>query len=276
MRTTFVGLAVIGCVLASAPLMAVTNNEMSVLKTGYAAQRARIDGAYGQQATNAFTAYRQAVDARRMAVKEQGDLDGYVALTAEKNRLVAETTVNTDNVPALAAVVAQYQKMLLDAANARDQARLNLQRLYIDRLTALMQSATRADRLDDATAVRKELLLAQSDLVFLEADAPKPPGVAPSPAQPPAPPDYAKTLPGTWKFSWNNKGRTGVDTIMLRADGTAFSPKDGATGQWEIKETQCLIHWERAVNTMTIVADGARMIGHTQLGVSLSATKSGP
>ena len=279
MKIILAGLAVLGGVLVSGLLMAGTTNELYKLKAGYADEKARIDGAYGQQTTNVFAAYRQSVDALRLALKEQGDLDGCIVLDAEKQRVAAESTVNTNSVPALAGVVAQYRKTLLDATGARDRARVNLQRQYVGRLTALMQNDTRADRLDDARAVRDELQTAKTDLVFLEADAPeastKPPDVQ-VPAQSSPADDFAKTFPGTWKFTWRNMGRSGMDTVIFSADGTTSCLKDGSLGRWEIKERQCLVRWPRTVDTMTITADGKRMTGHTQQGVALSAVKAEP
>lgn len=277
MKRIAIGWVVLGGVLAAGFLLAGTTNELSALKAGYAVEAARIDGAFGQQTTNAFATYRQSVGALRLALKARGDLDGCLALDAERERLAVASTVNTNDVPSLAGVVAEYRKTMQDATAARDRAKANLQRQYVTRLTSLMQDDTRAERLDEARAVRDELQTAKTDLVFLEADAPEAPARPAPNSQPSAPPlpadDLASAMPGTWTFTWRNMGRAGVDTVILRADGTASCPKDGSAGHWEIKERQCIIRWSRVVNTMTVAADGRRMMGHNQQGVALSAVK---
>jgi hypothetical protein len=272
-------LALLCGALASGCLMAGTTNELAALKANCAAEKTRINGACEQQKTVAFTAYRQSVDGQMLAVKQQGDLDGYLALQAEKKRLATETTITTNAGPALAGLVAQYQKALLDAANARDKATITLLHQYIARLTTLMQNDTRADRLEDARAVRDELQAAKTELTFLEADLPadlpKPtPSVQPTPAQPAAADDLAKTVAGTWTFTWRSNGRSGTDTVVLDPDGTASCIKD--TGTWTVKERQCIIRWPKTDNIMTITEDGKRMMGHTKQGVSLFAVRSAP
>lgn len=281
MRSVPVKLAVLCAVLVSGVLRAGATNELDALKTGYAAEKARITSAYEQQKANAVAVYRQSVDTLMVDVKQKGELDDYLALTAEKKRVAAEGTVKTNAAPALSGLVAQYQKTLQDAAGARDKANVNLQRLFVAHLTTLMQNDTRADRLDDARAVKDELQVAKTDLTFLEADAPEEPAKPPSAkpqaaASTPEADDAAKSVPGTWAFTWRNMGRSGTDTIVLDADGTASCPKDGLAGRWEVKERQCTIHWPATVNTLTISSDGKRMTGHTRQGSALSAVKTVP
>ena len=265
-------------VLASGFLMAGATNELDALKAGYAAEKARIDAAYEQQKACALPAYRQAIDAQMAVVKKKGDLDNYIALETEKKRLAAEGKVATNDAPeAVAALVAQYQKSLLDATSAREKAKMALLKQYVAKLTALMQTYTRSDRLDDAKVVRDELQLAKTDLVFQEEDvpqeAPKPPPPAAKP--PPVADDPAKSIPGTWTITWRNMGKSGTDTVILSEDGTATCPKDRSVGKWEVKSQQCIIHWAATDNTLSITADPKRMMGHNRQGSSLTAVKTG-
>ena len=276
MRYFSTSLALLCGALASGLLMAGTTNELDALAANCAAEKTRIAGACEQQKTNAFTAYRQAVENQMQAVKKQGDLDNYLALQAEKKRLATENTINTNDVPALAGLVAQYQKALLDAANARDKATIALLHQYIARLTSLMQNYTRTDRLADAKVVRDEIQTVKTELTFLESDLPAEPSkptppteLAPTPAD-----DLAKTVAGTWTFTWRSNGRSGTDTVVLDPDGSASCAKDAGT--WTIKERQCTIHWPKMDNTMTISEDGKRMMGHSKQGVSLFAVRSAP
>jgi len=275
MRYFSTRLAVLCVALAAGRLMAGTANELAALATNCAAEKTRIAGAYEQQKANAFAAYRQSIDGQMLAVKKQGDLDNYLALQAEKKRIATETTINTNDVPALAGLVTQYQKALLDAANARDKATINLLHQYIARLTTLMQNNTRADRLEDAKLVRDELQAVKTELTFLEADLPselsKPtPPVQPAPAQLTPAEDPAKAISGTWTFTWRNAGRSGTDTVVLDPDGSASCAKDAGT--WTIKEHLCIIHWPKTDNTVT--EDGKRMMGHSRQGVALTAVKT--
>ena len=263
-------------VLASGILMAGTTNELNVLKASRAAEKTRIDNTLEQQKTNAFAAYRQSVDTQMLAVKQMGDLDGYLALQAEKKRLVTETAINTNDVPALTGLVAQYRKILQEASSAHDKSMIGLLRLYVGRLTTLMQNYTRTDRLDEAKTVRDELQVAKTELTFLEADAPAETTRPTPPAQPPSTDDPARTLPGTWTFTWRNNGLSGTDTIILNPDGTASSPRDGTAGTWEIKGCQCIIHWPTTDNTLTLSTGGKRMMGHNRMGGALTAVKTGP
>lgn len=266
-------------VLAAGALTAGTTNELSALQASRAAEDLRIDTAQEQQKTNAFAVYRKAVDALMVTVKKQGNLDSYLVLETEKKRLASENTINTNEVPVLAPLVAQYQKNLQDATSAHDKDMATLLRLYVGRLTSLMQKYTRANRLDDAKLVRDELQEAKTELTFLEADAPaeaaQPPPATPA-TRPPAADDPAKAIPGTWAFTWRDFNRSGTDTIVFEADGTASNQKDGTTGTWELKERQCLIHWPATDHTMTLSSNGKHMIGHNRLGVSISAAKTNP
>ncbi len=269
------------CSLFAATLLAGSaTGELDALKTGYAAEKAQLEAACEPQKAHAWAAYRQSVDALLQTFREKGDFDSVLACQAEQKRCAVEGTVNTNSVVvALAGAVAQYQKALLDAASACDQARIKLQRLYIDHLTALMQSETRADRLTEATAVRDELQAAKTGLVFQEADAaseaPKAQPSAPQPGPSPAD-DLAMTMPGTWTITWRHAGRSGTEMVLLKADGKARSISNGTVGSWEIKERVCLIHWPTVVNALTVAADGTHMAGLGRQGAMLSAVKSTP
>lgn len=280
MRNNLFYLLLLGCAWMSGLLQAGTTNELDALQTGRLNEMARLEGVYALQKSNALSGYRKMVDTQMLAVKQKGDLDAYLVLEAEKKRMLSAPTVNTNDVPALEPLVAQYAKAMQDAARARDQANLNLLRLYVGRLTALMQNQTRADRLDDAKRTREELQTAKTELTFLEADAPpavdsKPVAAPPVGVTPPPAEDPVKRLAGTWTFTWRNNGRSGTDTIILNPDGTASCPKEDAPGTWEIKDRQCLIHWPKTENRLTITDDGKHMIGFTRQGASLSAVKTG-
>ena len=269
------------CGVLAAGFVLAAPGELETLKAGRAAEKARLDSALAQQKTNALTGYRQAVDAQMLVVKKQGNLDGYLELEAEKKRIAAENSVNTNDTPALAPLVAQYQKVLQDVTGAYGKAVISSQRQYVLRLTTLMQNYTRADKLDDALLVRDELQGARTELTFLEADAPaeaaKPPAPAPSPS--PAPASAAESLTnalaGTWSITWRNAGKSGSDAITLNPDGTASCPKEDAVGTWLIRERQCIIRWAKTENVLTISEDGKHMMGHTRQGVALTAVKSG-
>ena len=260
--------------------MAGTTNELEALKAGRTADKMRVDCAQDQQKTNALAVYRKSVEALMITVKKQGDLDSYLVLEAEKKRLAVESTINTNDVPALESLVAQYQKNLQEAASVHSKAMTALLRQYVERLTTLMQNYTRTDRLDDAKIVRDELQVAKTELAFLEADAPaestKSPPAGPSATTPARPTDeLARNIPGTWTFTWRNAGRSGTDTVILSPDGAASCPKDKVTGTWELKDRQCTIHWPDNANVLTVAEDGKRMMGHTQKGSLLSVVKVG-
>jgi len=261
--------------LLTVPLLrAGATNELDTLKASYVAEKVRLDGVFAQQKTNALVVYRQSVDVQLIAAKQKGDLDACLALAAEKHRLATNLTVRTQDDPTLSDLTTQHQKCLLEATNTRDKAKLNLLRLYITKLTTLMQNFTRADRFTEAKLVRDELQLAKTEWTFLEADAPPEPAKPLPPVSPAPPPeDPSTTLAGTWTFTWRNAGKSGTDTILLTDDGTASCPKDNSQGRWEVKNGQCLIHWPHTDNTLTISSDNKHMTGHNKQGSSLTATK---
>jgi hypothetical protein len=282
MRGLSTGLTLLCGVLASGLLMAGTVNELELLKASCATEKTRIHSVYEQQKTNAFGAYRQSVDTQMLIVQQKGDLDNYLALQAEKKRIAAEKTIATNDVlPVLAGLVTQYQKAMQEAAFARDKATINLLRLYVARLTTLMQNDTRTDHLEEAKAVRDELQAAKTESTFLEADLPaeppKPtPPEQPSPEQPSPANDLVKAVAGTWTFTWRNLGRSGTDTVVLNADGTASCANDTVSGSWTVKERQCTIHWPATDNILTVIGGEKRMIGHSRQGVALTAVKTEP
>lgn len=282
------GLVFLCGVLLSGQLVAATSNELATLRTGYAAEKTRINTAYEQQKNNAFAAYRQSVATQMAAAKKDGDLDRYLALEAEKKRLESERTSNTNDSPALETLMAQYQKALQAATSARDKASVTLLRQYVDRLTALMQNFTRMDRLDDAKAVRDEMREARSELTFLEADmpsgtvaTPNPPTQPPSPtaSTPPSAADnLAKSIAGTWKITWRDLSREYFEVLIFDEDGTfvnqknPYSRQDG--GRWEVKNRQWFIHMAEMDVTLNLTTNLRRLLGHSRQGTPVTAVKT--
>jgi hypothetical protein len=333
--------------LTAGMLTAGTFNELEALKSGYAADKTRINNTCDQQKTNALSVYRQAVITQMAAAQKSGDLDSYLAFEVEKKRLEAQDTINTNDDPLLKPLVAQYYKSMRTMGSARDKATLTALRQYVGRLTTLMQNLTRANRLEAAMMVRDVLRDAQTELTFLEEDvsedAPKPPLAttppattpttppaatpttppattpttppaatpttppattpttppaatpttppATTPTTPPAttpttpttppattpttPPaaaakDLAKILPGTWRITWRNAGRSGSDSITFYADRTT-----SLEGRWEIRNQQCLLHLPITDVTLNTTGNPKLLMGHNRQGAAITATKIG-
>jgi hypothetical protein len=274
MKTT---IAILLCgTLAAASLCAAPAAELDAVKANYTAEKARIEAAWEQQKTNAAAAYRLSLDTQMLALKKQGDLDSYLALETEKKRLASEKTINTnDDATALSGLIAQYRKAMQEAGVNRSRSCLTLMRQHTNRLTVLMQNYTRTDRLEEAKAVRNELQVAKTDLLFQEEETPpEPPKPTPPPPAKPTADDPAKNIPGTWSVTWRNMGKSGTDVVELAEDGSANCPKDHITGTWEVKNRQLFIHWGRTDNTFNLTADARKMMGHNKQGASLTAVKT--
>lgn len=281
MRT---GLVFLCGVLTSGILTAGTIRELEALQTGYAAEKTQINNAYEQQKTNALTAYRRSVASQMTAAKNKGDLDNYLVLKAEKDRLDTQATVYTNDAPALESLVAQYQKALQTAASSRDKALVTALRQQVGRLTTLMQNYTRTDRLNDAKIVRDEMRGAKTELTFLEADTPEetstptPPTPTPTtPATPTPTSDLPKNILGTWKLTWQEAGgRPAFDILLFEETGTVYHPKERQSqepiGRWEVKNKQFFVHLAEKEITLNINAT-KMMLGHNRQGNSVTAVK---
>ena len=278
------GLVLLCGVLVASQLMAGKSNELETLRAGYAAEKTRISNTYEQQKTNALATYRQSVASQMAAAKKAGDLDRYLVLEAEKNRLDRESTIRADDAPALETLVAQYQKAMQAATSTRDKAIVTSLRQHVDRLTTLMQDYTRGDRLEDAKIVREEMREAKSELTFLEADTPGgTPALTTQPASNAAPAtasaadDMAKSIAGTWKVTWRDMSRESYEVLIFDEDGTFVNQKNPYStqegGRWDIKNRQLFIHMADKEVTLNISGNLRRMLGHSRQGTPVTAVK---
>ena len=134
---------------------------LAALKETYEKAQQPIVTRQAQAAARAAESYGKAIGEAATALKQEGDLDGYVLLGKEAQRFESENSIPEGGVPPLHAVIAKARtayRLAIKRANARSNAlQLQLVDRYLPRLHALQREMTSSDRIDDALKAKDEI-----------------------------------------------------------------------------------------------------------------------
>ena len=181
-------------------------NSLDHLRAVYDATAAQIAADARQQKDAALAQYGKSIEAARQRLKQEGDLDGYVAAEQEIKRFQAEKTLPPSSPHPLiteAIFACEKQTAAADAEAARRTS--VLLRQYIAALSGLIKELMVQDKLDEAKTVAGVKHAAEFTLADLESKSapdaiagsvPEQPGAEPRRAGAPPYPADAKAFGG--------------------------------------------------------------------------------
>jgi len=151
-----------------------TADPLVNLKASYEAAIFRTEKEYSDTKENCRKGYPAALNTREMLFKRAGNLDGVMAIRAEKERYTKEKTVPKDPPPGtddqVKVLQASYHKALGNAELKHNKAILHWTRLYLDKLDTMEKSLTKAGKIDEALAIRREAERVRKDPVVKAAE----------------------------------------------------------------------------------------------------------
>ena len=149
--------------------------------------------------------------------------------------------------------LAEESKPLPDAAKKQQQAYLQqiqkaikpIRERYLADLGKLQEQSTKAGKLDDAIALRKEIESVRKEIELVSTEI----GRA-----------SAQSFIGQWTSSTAATSNGG--TITIRGDGTAGHSPSGATATWDIQDKNVVFKWNVGCTTVYPISDsGDKMHG---------------
>jgi len=138
-------------------------DKLLALQTEYQSARQKIEAA-------AVAEYSNSLSVAGAQLKQKGDLDNYLVLKTEQERLVVEKTVDagTTNPNSL---VASSAKKVIEARNGKIAVLL---KQYIGQLDTILKQLMVADKIEDAKAVKAEKDKCNAELAVLASESPQP------------------------------------------------------------------------------------------------------
>jgi len=196
--------------LSSAAFAQQTNTFESVQQVFQQQEQALLDN------------YGKALDALMESLKAKGDLDKYVIVETEKKRFSTNAVMPSgSNVYSTA--VLNYQK-----------SRITLLKKYTVALGNLVASEMKANRIEEAKAVKTEKDKYDSELALLEAKMPKELTAEEKKIE-----EIKKAFCGKWSFGNNSYEVFSIDgaAIYHSPDGNQYK------GTWKIEDGFIVVSW---------------------------------
>lgn len=170
--------------------------DFAALKASFESAVSDLDASCATQKADALAAYGKSLDSLALSLRQDGDLDGYLAVEAEKKRFAAEKkVVEDDSAVRHSGVLMLSRKCRASVAKAeqyKNAKSVALLKSYVVQLDAMVKQLVKQDKIEPAKKVQEELKKAKFMLADAESKMPAPPvAKAPEPAsepkQPPAP-----------------------------------------------------------------------------------------
>ena len=171
-------------------------SELDVLKSKYEKAQASIDAIYAEQKSEAMSAYERLLDAYKTRLKQEGQLQAYLEIEKEADRLKDEQKIPSGSLhPYVSKMIAAHDTFLADAEAAHQKQMALLASQYDARLTTLIRTLMQADRIEEAKLAQLEKNRAGFELAVIEdknATLPTPQALPqPTPPKRPAIPNGA-------------------------------------------------------------------------------------
>lgn len=129
----------------------------------------RFEVAKSKIETACFQSYTNSLVALMGQLKQKGDLDGYLQVKAEKERLATEAVIES----ALTNVNRQVVEVVKKAIADRDTKLVSLMKSYVANLEAQLKQLMTADKIEEAKVVKAQIDKTKFELADLESKVPQ-------------------------------------------------------------------------------------------------------
>jgi hypothetical protein len=172
--------------LAAGCAQAQTN--LATINEDMLAANIKLDGVCSRQKEDAVVSYGKDLDGLMAALQQKGDLDGVMAVRAEKKRFAAEKSVDESNSQDanVIAAVKKYRAAVSMAERERVGRRVVLLRQATAQIDALIKQLVKQGKIEDALAAKKDMQTMRSVLAEEESKLPPPKVAATTAANPPS------------------------------------------------------------------------------------------
>lgn len=156
----FAGLAFLLASALACPAFgqAAAPESLNSLKGKYAKGIKSIDAGYEQLKADALVTYGKALDETMKALKQKGDIDGYLAVEkSKKSQFFGEAPAEAEVPAALAEPLKQYHRAVAAADADRVKKMANLKDRYIAKLQEAVKVLMAQDKMDEAKLVSTEI-----------------------------------------------------------------------------------------------------------------------
>lgn len=171
-RLAGTGMLVLACILGNTDIargQAKPEAELPALKAALTESLAAIDAERKQKSQS----YDSMLGELATKLKTKGDLDGLLAVRAEIERFGKDKKIPTEPTPDTQSVVLKARQDYRQTQEAAELDRcrriIALVKHYTEKLDAIKVKLTKADRIEDAIAVNKEIKRVQEDQAFTSA-----------------------------------------------------------------------------------------------------------
>ncbi len=157
---------VYGCLCKSS--IGAAADEISRLRSIYAAETGKVEASYSAQLTNAPAQYQWSLDVLEKTCQQKGDFKGVIAVRSEKARFDRERGtpgMSTEGEPAeLETLRAKLQALPAELSDQRRKQIATLSATYLGRLEALQRDLTRQGQIGLATEIQTDIDKARAQL----------------------------------------------------------------------------------------------------------------
>ncbi|MEI6218126.1 MAG: hypothetical protein WCP86_04450, partial [bacterium] len=245
MQARLIPFLLVSVLVASSSSAADITPAMALLRSSYESNlqaTVRYDAAADGMAT-----YSKKLDSMAETLKNAGDLEGVVAIRAEKKRFEEEKKVPTESAPdinpAIAKARAEYQQSVTKGEIDKNKGILALADNYASDLEALKKQLTKEDKIEEATLVKQEIdrlrasaevTSAQFVIADLASKSPQP-NVQPKKIKPSTPASPPATTPKPVEYMRRIYCKGGTDhtwTEVVKSIGEGDIVTITAKGKW--------------------------------------------
>ena len=271
-------------VSAQAKLDAAT--EISVLRVPFQAAMEKLGADFVKLSSNLQTWYLTNLDKLQTETAKRGDLDGAVAIKAERDRIAAHTDTAVDQVRAMALPLrtlrGTYEAALKKNMDEGAWREAGVRRNHLTNLDALQKRITITGDIEQALLIKAERERFAAEKVGLAP--PLPASAAPTESTKPDPsqkktPSTTTSRPnsellGAWRVHNLAVGKKA--TYDINPDNT-FKMNGRHTGTWEVKQNQLTLRYDHGgFERYDLPAQSGQLKGTNDIGQSETMTRKTP
>ena len=221
--------------------------EIASLQAVYKTATERFDVERDKALAALEASYTAALERLQTERSSAGDLDGAVAVKAERERILAHTETAVNDIkamsPAMRRLRDKYDSTAKSIAEDHTRRMTPAARKYYNDLEALQVAITKRGDVDGALLVKVERERFVAAMASSTPTVGGPPGAPSQPAPGKNDPAVVAALLGTWR--WTNKDNGWSGTRVFKPDGTLLAEEHKNPGKWWVESDRVVLEYDQ-------------------------------